>query len=86
MITRFQTLISNNGLKDAKVQNISDKVNELDRIHLLDRKGNQVSIESGVIYRCLLALASNRNLTLEQYIAEFKKLLEEKDEETKKPE
>lgn len=81
MISKFQTYISSSGLKDAKVQNTSEKVNELDRIHLLDGKGNQVTIDAGVVYKCLVVLASVRNLTLEQYISEFKKILEEgKDE------
>lgn len=85
MISKFQTLIANTGVKDAQVQQTSDKINELDRIHLLD-KGNQVTIEAGVVYRCIVKLASVRNLTPEAYISEFRKILEEKDEESNKSE
>lgn len=87
MISQIQTYIGNTGVKDAKVQNTAEKVNELDRIHLLNRKGSQVTIEAGIVYRCLLALANSRNISPEQYLLEFKKLLEEKqDEDVKKSE
>lgn len=87
MLSHVQTYVSNAGVKSHQVKHTSEKINELDVIHLLDRKGNQVTIESGVVYRCLLAFASVRNLTPEQYILEFRKILEEnKDENVEKSE
>lgn len=84
MISKFQTLVSSSGVKDAQVQNTSNKINELDRIHLLDR-GSQLTLEAGIVYKCLILLANSRNLTPEAYIAEFKKLLEEQHEEPNNP-
>jgi hypothetical protein len=74
--TIINTYMSVDGLKEIRTSSIGDNPNLLDRVALSDTIGSVLQLDAGIVYKCLAALSAARNLTIDQYLANFKHTLE----------
>jgi hypothetical protein len=77
LISKFVVQVASTGIKSITFQQTGKALSAYDYVHIFDRKGNTVSLETGVLWHSLLCACSKTGLTPEQYVAKMRTFIEE---------